>query len=56
MMTMTAFLTVTETQYSFLNTLDSSDASLDQDGDGFTNKEEFDVGSDPEVIGSNPAS
>ncbi len=42
-----------EEQHSYLDPLDSTDAQLDQDGDGFTNKEEFDVGSELDVAGSN---
>ncbi len=43
-----------EDQYTFLDPLNASDADLDEDGDTFTNKEEYDAGSDPETIASNP--
>jgi hypothetical protein len=38
-----------ENQYAFLNPLDSSDASADQDNDGKTNLEEYQQGTNPEV-------
>jgi len=36
-----------EKQYAFLNPLDASDASVDQDDDGLTNLQEYQAGSDP---------
>jgi len=38
-----------ENQYAFLNPLDPSDASADQDNDGKTNLEEYQQGTNPEI-------
>ena len=48
-----------ENQYAFLNPLDSSDASADQDGDGVSNLDEYKQGTNPTVAdnqdnGENP--
>ena len=37
-----------------LDSLDDSDAGLDQDGDSYSNLEEYEAGSDPTVIGDVP--
>ncbi len=43
-----------ENQYDFLNPLDASDALADQDDDGFTNLEEYQNGTNPNVPGEPP--
>ena len=45
---------VYENQYAFLNPLEPSDASADEDGDGKTNLEEYQQGTNPEVDESTP--
>jgi len=37
-----------EDQYAFLNSLDANDAALDEDGDGVSNLEEYQQGSNPD--------
>ncbi len=43
-----------EEQHAFLDPLNSADALLDQDGDGFTNNEEYTLGTDLNDATSNP--
>ena len=44
-----------EERYAFLNPVDPTDANADYDGDGFTNLEEFQAGTDPSVAASHPS-
>ena len=43
-----------ETQFEFLNPVDDTDATQDEDGDGFQNLEEYRAGTDPGDPGSKP--
>jgi len=43
-----------EGQYSFLSPVNPDDADNDYDGDGFTNKEEYEAGTNPDDINDNP--
>lgn len=44
-----------EEQYAFLNPVDPTDASADQDGDGFTNLEEYQAKTNPADAKSHPS-
>jgi len=43
-----------ENNYAFLNPLNTADAALDQDGDGYSNLEEYIVGTNPDSVASKP--
>ena len=44
-----------EEKYAFLNPVDATDADADYDGDGFSNLEEFEAGTDPSASASHPS-
>ena len=44
-----------EKKYTFLNPVDATDADADYDGDGFSNLEEYEAGTDPSASASHPS-